>query len=202
MNKQERKEFILECARSLFVEKGFHATSISDIIAKARIARSTYYAHFTGKEEIFSFLVDNFLYLLIEKILSINISRADSQNTLPAEIRAMTLELVAFLEKNADMVRLIITAQQGYDSHFDKKIQEFFDAVLSAIKRLLDEGISDGNVRACRTDIIALAILGCIKQVMLQWLVFEEIPDIRSVLDDIIVYNLYGIALKFPSPSE
>lgn len=202
MNKRERKEFICECARSLFVEKGFHSTSVADIITRARIARSTFYAHFTGKEEIFSVLVDDFLKLLVEKILSINISRAHSENTLPSDIRAMTLDLVDFLEKNADMARLIITAQQGHDSHFDKKIQQFFDTVLAAIKQLLDEGIADGNVRAYRSDIIAMAILGCIKQVMLQWLVFEEIPDIRSALDDIIMYNLYGIALKFPSVSE
>ncbi len=202
MNKRERKEFIIECSRSLFAEKGFHNTSVADIIAKARIARSTFYAHFTSKEEIFSVLVDDFLRLLVEKILSINISRAHSAHTLTSDIRTMTLELVAFLEQNADMARLIITAQQGYDSHFDKKIQEFFDAVLAAIKRLLDEGISDGNVRACRSDIIAYAILGCIKQILLQWLVFEEISDIRAVLDDVIMYNLYGIALKIPSIAE
>lgn len=196
MNKHQRREFILECARSLFAEKGFHATTVADIIAKARIARSTFYAHFTDRESIFSSLVDSFSELLVQKILAINISRADSKRDLPSEIRMMTLDLIAFLEENADMARLIITAQQGHDSHFDKKIEEFFGNVLSAIKRLLDEGIAEGNVRSCRSDVIAYAILGCIKQVMLQWLVFKEIENINEVLDDIIMYNLYGIALK------
>jgi AcrR family transcriptional regulator len=198
MNKRERKEFILECARTLFVQKGFHATTVADIIEKARIARSTFYAHFSGKEEIFSTLVDAFSALLVQKILAINISRASANSDLSSEIHAMTLDLIEFLEQNADMARLLITAPQGHDSHFDKKIGEFFGLVLSAIKQLLDEGIADGNVRACRSGIIALAILGCIKQVMLQWLVFGEIADIRDVLDDIIRYNLYGIALNSP----
>jgi AcrR family transcriptional regulator len=178
------------------VQKGFHATTVADIIEKARIARSTFYAHFTGKEEIFSALVDTFSALLVQKILAINISRASTHRDLSSEIRAMTLDLIEFLEQNADMARLLITAPQGHDSHFDKKIGEFFALVLSAIKQLLDEGIADGNVRDCRSSIIALAILGCIKQVMLQWLVFGEIADIRDVLDDIIRYNLYGIALN------
>ncbi len=194
MNKHERKEFIFECARSLFVEKGFHATSVADIIAKTRIARSTFYAHFTGKDEIFSILIDSFEKNLLEKILAINISRAGSGRDLLSEIRAMTEYLLQFLEENADMARLLITAPQGHDSYFDKTIEKFFGSVLSAITRLLDEGMADGNVRKCHSGIIAYAILGCIKQVMIQWLVFGDIENIRDVLNDIIGYNLYGIA--------
>ncbi|MCX7678355.1 MAG: TetR/AcrR family transcriptional regulator [Spirochaetes bacterium] len=198
MNKKERKEYILNCARTVFTKKGFHATTVTDIIQHARIARSTFYAHFTSKDEIFSILVDNFLASLVEKILSINISRAHSESTLATDIREMTLELVEFIEKNADIARLIITAQQGYNTFFDKKIEEFFRTVHASIQKLLEEGIQEGNVRPCRSEIIAYAILGCIKQVMLHWLVFGEISDIRPVLVDLIAYNLYGIALKVP----
>lgn len=199
MNKKERNEYILECARVVFARKGFHSTTVSDIIQQARIARSTFYAHFTSKEEIFSILVNNFLKLLVEKILSINISRANSENTLEYDLREMTLELVEFLEKNADIVCLIITAQQGFNTFFDKRIEEFFNTIHTTIQKLLEEGIEEGNVRPCRCDLIAYAILGSIKQITLQWLVFNEISDIRTVLNDLIAYILYGIASKSPT---
>ena len=196
MNKRERREHIIDCAKSVFVEKGFHGASVADIIEKARIARSTFYAHFTCKYDIFSILVDSFAATLRDAILAINISRAGSGSDLADEIKTMTLGLIAILEKNADLARLLITAPQGHDSGFDRKIGDFYSGILVAIRQLLDEGTADGNVRAMDPVIISYAILGCVKQVLIQWLVYGEIGDIRAAVDDIIRYNLHGIATR------
>lgn len=45
-------EKILSCAVSLFDEKGYSETSISDIYQAADAARSTFYKYFSGKEEL------------------------------------------------------------------------------------------------------------------------------------------------------
>lgn len=196
MNKRERRDHIIECAKSVFVEKGFHNSSVADIIERARIARSTFYAHFTCKFDIFAILVETFSDTLRRAILAINISRAGGGSDLAAEIKTMTLDLIAVLEKNADLAKLLITAPQGHDSGFDRKIGDFYSGVLVAIRQLLDEGTADGNVRPLDPGIIAYAILGCVKQVLLQWLVYGEIGDIRAAVDDIIRYNLHGIATR------
>ena len=196
MNKRERRDHIIECAKLIFVEKGFHNSSVADIIEKARIARSTFYAHFTGKDDIFAILVDSFAETLRKSILAINISRAGSGNDLASEIKSMTLDLVGVLEDNADLAKLLITAPQGHGTLFDRKVSDFYSGILRAIRQLLDEGIADGNVTPLDTGIIAYAILGCVKQVLLQWMVYGEIPDIRDALDHIIRYNLHGIAVR------
>jgi len=202
MNKRERRELIIDCAKSLFAERGFLNVTVGDIIEKARIARSTFYAHFTSKDEIFSILVDAFAETLRRAILAINISRAGNGGHLTSEIRTMTLDLIATLEENADLARLLITASQGSDSAFDRKIGDFYGGVLAAIRQLLSEGTADGNVKPLDPHIISYAILGSVKQVLLQWLVYGEIGDIRGVLDDIIRYNLHGIATRGDSGIE
>ena len=51
--KQFNEEEILKKAMELFWEKGFHATSIQDLVAHLGINRASLYDTFGGKEELF-----------------------------------------------------------------------------------------------------------------------------------------------------
>ena len=62
MNKTKRK--IFETSMKLFAEKGYDATSIEDITATVGVAKGTLYYHFSSKEEIFNFLVEEGIKLL------------------------------------------------------------------------------------------------------------------------------------------
>ncbi|HON77837.1 MAG TPA: TetR/AcrR family transcriptional regulator [Spirochaetota bacterium] len=194
MNKADRKNHIIHCAKELFVSKGFHNTSITDIVDQANIARSTFYAHFDNKMDIFSILVDTFSGILLNAILGINISKAEKQRELTDEIKAMTIVLVDAFENNRDLASLLITAPQGHDNNFDRKISEFYSAILQAIRTLLVEGIEGNTIKKLEPDITSYAILGSIKQILIQWLIYEEIENIYEVLDDIIKFHLYGIS--------
>jgi len=51
MSENKRKNNILDAAHRLFVKKGFHATSIQDIISEANISKGTFYNYFVSKHE-------------------------------------------------------------------------------------------------------------------------------------------------------
>ena len=51
---EERKNLILDQAQRLFVERGFAATTVEDILNRAGIAKGTLYHHFSGKEDTMS----------------------------------------------------------------------------------------------------------------------------------------------------
>ena len=63
MNKTKRK--IFETSMKLFAEKGYDATSIEEITATVGVAKGTLYYHFSSKEEIFNFLVEEGMKLLM-----------------------------------------------------------------------------------------------------------------------------------------
>ena len=56
--RQEREDLILRAAADLFVERGFHDTSMEDIAARVGIAKGTVYLHFASKEDLALALVD------------------------------------------------------------------------------------------------------------------------------------------------
>ena len=66
MNKTKRK--IFETSMKLFAEKGYDGTSVEEITTIVGVAKGTLYYHFSSKEEIFYFLVEEGMKLLQNSI--------------------------------------------------------------------------------------------------------------------------------------
>ena len=49
---RETRERILEIAERLFFRQGFSGTSLSDVMAVARLSKGAFFYHFKGKEEL------------------------------------------------------------------------------------------------------------------------------------------------------
>jgi AcrR family transcriptional regulator len=56
--REARRRRLLDAALSLFVEQGFHAASVEDIVARARTSKSAFYEHFESKEDCFRRLLE------------------------------------------------------------------------------------------------------------------------------------------------
>ena len=55
-----RRQQLLDAAAWVFARKGYRAAAISDIIARAHVARGTFYLYFASKEQIFLAIVEEF----------------------------------------------------------------------------------------------------------------------------------------------
>lgn len=64
----DKKERILDISLSLFLEKGFDDTSISDILRELDIARGTLYYHFESKEAIMDAVIDRIGEKTIQRV--------------------------------------------------------------------------------------------------------------------------------------
>lgn len=74
-NMNARKKQIVEAAYHLFIDKGFAATSIQDILDKAKISKGTFYNHFSSKNECLRAMLE----LTIEEIQSRRIQAASGK---------------------------------------------------------------------------------------------------------------------------
>jgi AcrR family transcriptional regulator len=55
-----KRQQLLDAAAWAFARKGYRATGVADVIARAGVARGTFYLYFDSKEEIFLAIVDAF----------------------------------------------------------------------------------------------------------------------------------------------
>lgn len=73
---------LAEALMSLGAERGVDAIEIRDLVGEAGIARSTFYAHFTGKED---FLIRSFVNMLAATETAYRKAHPDRADVLPSE---------------------------------------------------------------------------------------------------------------------
>ncbi|CAM2809597.1 TetR/AcrR family transcriptional regulator [Saccharomonospora xinjiangensis] len=70
MTGAERRQQLLDVARSLFARKGFDGTSVEEIAQKANVSKPVVYEHFGGKEGIYAVVVDRETRVLLDRMVS------------------------------------------------------------------------------------------------------------------------------------
>ncbi|MGC9667968.1 TetR family transcriptional regulator [Planosporangium sp. 12N6] len=68
MSSAQRREQLIVIGRKLFAERGFDATSIEEVAARAKVSKPVVYEHFGGKEGLYAVVVDREVRALLERI--------------------------------------------------------------------------------------------------------------------------------------
>jgi len=63
-----RRTQLVEIARAVFAKRGFEATSVEEIAARAKVSKPIVYEHFGGKEGLYAVLVDREMDYVVTRI--------------------------------------------------------------------------------------------------------------------------------------
>ncbi len=178
MNKTKRK--IFETSLKLFSEKGYDATSIEEITATVGVAKGTLYYHFSSKEEIFNFLVEEGMKLLIN---SIEIKIAKCDNTLD-KIKAVSLVQLKAVYKYENLLTIVMSQTWGNENinvFCKQKVLEY----ISVIQKIVQEGVDAGDIVECDSEVLASEIfsLTCSTLIYKRKANLESI-DIKKMYDE------------------
>ena len=175
MNKTKRK--IFETSMRLFSEKGYDATSIEEITATVGVAKGTLYYHFSSKEEIFNFLVEEGMKLLKNSI-QIKTSRC---STTIDKLRAVSLVQLKVLLKYENLLTIVMSQTWGNEPRnvFCKnKVLEHIEV----IEKIIKEGQEKGDFFNCNTELMACEIFS---------LTCSTLIYIRKTGEELDVQKLY-----------
>src|SRR5678815_4205889 len=75
--REERRQQILASARDAFAEQGYQAVTVDEVVARAQIARGTFYLYFEDKRSVLDALVDGFLQRISGCIVGIDIAHPE-----------------------------------------------------------------------------------------------------------------------------
>ncbi len=188
-----RRAQVLAAALQTFAQKGYHRTSVSDIIQRAGIARGTFYLYFKNKRAIFEELLSSYLERIASAVRRVQLSPGAPP---PQEqIRRNVERVVDVLLENRDFTKLLLVQALGQDPDFDQQVATFYATLLGLIQGALVLGQEMNLVRPCDTKVVASCILGSIKEVAHQILLGEDSETVRRdhLVREILEFALSGI---------
>jgi len=190
--RESRRAAVLTVSRRIFSQKGYHATSINDIIEAADIARGTFYLYFESKRAIFDELLDDLVTTLQAQVKRIDVGPGAPP---PVEQMNATVDRVLkTLLDNREIARILLREAVGIDADFDRKLSEFYGRIEAMIVGGLNTGRQLGIVRPCDAKVVARCILGSIKEVV-QWAFVEQDPlhiELTPTGREMIAFTLKG----------
>lgn len=151
---QQTKKRIADAAQALFVQKGYKATSIEDIVKATGCSPGNIYYHFKSKEGLFLHLIENWnreweeTWLAKESLFSTTIDKLYGM----AEHLA-TDQFNHPLTKAAD--EFYNNSEKASD--VEERINEMVKEYIDFNKRLLQQGIDNGEFKIA--NVTGLAII-------------------------------------------
>jgi AcrR family transcriptional regulator len=156
--RRERREQILEAARQVFVERGFHATRMSDVARAAGVSQGTVYHYFDNKDDLFIALLNVWNDQLEEIVKSLPETELKATN----KFWLINQVGVSFMEINTDLLSVLVEfwAYALHNPQAAASFRRFFQAMQQTFADILNEGIASGEFKAIDVeDLSALPLI-------------------------------------------
>ena len=189
--RDDRRRKLLLAAQRTFSKKGFHATTIADIIQEARVARGTFYLYYPSKRAVFE--------ALLAQMLAHISSAAERVDTGPgAEPIVVQMErrvrrLLEVVDSHRDLALILLREAGALDADMNQKLDAFYGSLCRLIEGGLRTGRAIGIVRPANPRILARLVLGGLKEVLLHWLTDPASVETEAAAKEILRYNLGGL---------
>ncbi len=191
--RRERRVQIVDAAKAVFAERGYHNASVSDIIGRARIARGTFYLYFESKQQIFETILAEALEQLRSRITRIDIGPGAQP---PMEqLRGNLVRVIDYVLGDPHFSRLLLSHSLSSDPEAAERVHQFYAHVHSMITHALTHGVEMGLVRPCNPALIASALLGAARGIIDHVLRAEHPPAASAIVDELIAFALRGVVV-------
>ena len=189
--RRARRSQILDAAAAVFRSRGYHGTSLNDVLDEAGIARGTFYLYFDGKAQLFHELIDGFFEQLRDAVEVVHPDDPAPQARVLANIR----RVIGLLFDHRDRTTLFLHEASGLDDEVDRKLRDLHAFLYENVAGALQGGEALGLTRRVNHRIVATAVIGVIKEVCWQYLVLQpaEQPDRETVTQEVFGFLMNGL---------
>ncbi|WP_416292116.1 TetR/AcrR family transcriptional regulator [Paenibacillus illinoisensis] len=152
---EQTKKKLADASRALFVQKGYKATSIEDIVAATGSSKGNIYYHFKSKEGLFLYLIDEWDREWEENWAS----KEHLYKTSTEKIHGLMEQLVLDdmnhpLTKAADE---FFTGEKK-ENDIEERIALMFERHIQFNRQLIQQGIENGEFKEDNVDHLALIL--------------------------------------------
>jgi TetR/AcrR family fatty acid metabolism transcriptional regulator len=192
---EERKAQIYEAALACFSHKGYHRTTMDDIVAESGLSKGSLYWYFDSKKDLFLSLFQEVMGELGQAWESIvageETSATDKLLASLALFRAELGEMVPFFG-----VMMEAWALTRYDEDVESLIGELYEPYVDMVSRIIEEGVASGEFRVGSVRATALMIMTLLDGITLALGVGLWQHDWDEIMDTVEEMVLRGLGVE------
>ncbi len=155
--KDARPTEIIAAALACFKERGYAATRLEDVAAKAGVTKGTIYLYYSSKEELFKAVVRGELLPNIEHLERLS-RESESATAILARFFAMWTEYV--LPSPASVIPKLVIAEAGNFPELARFYREnVVERGLALVGSIIRRGIEQGEFRSVDVEHVVFSVL-------------------------------------------
>lgn len=187
-----RKKMLLDAAKEVFAEKGYHDTRVSDIVQRAGVAQGTFYLYFKNKRSIFNVLMELFFHLVFGTFRDEEIEHLKTKEAYAEHIKAIYRDIFQVLKDNKELT-VIFLRESRSDTEVMDLIQSFTEKLIAWVAAYLEIGVKQGILRPKDPAILTQCLLGMIMQNAYYWFMLLGREDVEVLIEEMADFELFGI---------
>jgi AcrR family transcriptional regulator len=183
---RERREQLIACAAQLFAERGYHTTSVSDIVEALGVGKGVFYWYFSSKEALLTELLKASNHDLRKRQQGAIGDEPDPVRRIELGIRAS----LAWFREHRDYFAIIAFA--ATDETFGPVLRRNREIAIGDTIRHLKDGIVEGRIIDEDPEMLAHSIHGVVSELTRHYLL-ERDDDVERVTDLAVAFCLGGL---------
>lgn len=187
----QKKKYILETARRVFMEKGFKKVTMKDIVEACDISRGGLYLYFDSTKQIFM------------EVLRMESQEADDvfSDSITEDATAADILILFLKEQKKELLRKNDTLTQAiyefyFENHLPKKdniLKKQFDSAVKIIEKLIEAGVENGELYCEDCEGTARNIIFVLEGLKI---CAQTIGVTAEAVDREILYLLHGLGVE------
>lgn len=158
INSDNRREHLIATAARLFLQKGYHGTTMRDVAASINMQPGSPFYHFSSKQELLFAVVTDGLRTCIDRLMAIDPESQSPLDYFRTMVRTYTVDM---LDERVVSIPLVVDEWRHLEGEprqtFLDLRRQHEDLWLSALQRLQAAGlVSKANRLSCRFFLSAL----------------------------------------------
>ena len=152
---------LLDAARKVFVEQGYHAAAMDDIAERAGVSKPVLYQHFPGKLDLYLALLDEHADELVDAVREALASTTDNK----ARVAATMAAYFAFIDDDHGAFRLVFESDLTSEPAVSERVERTTHACAELVSAVIAE---DAGLSRDESMLLAVALIGT-AQVSARW---------------------------------
>ncbi len=183
---RDRRRQLMTCAASLFAERGYHPTSVADIVQSLGVGKGVFYWYFSSKEELLA-------EILREGHQDLRRRQQAAIGDEPDPIVRIERGVRASMEWFRDHRHFFTLFQfAATEERFAPVLRRNEEVAIADTVRHIKDAIVDGRIGDQDPEVLAQAVVGVVEQLTRAYF-FQRDEPVYRIADAAVSFCLHGL---------